>query len=100
MKIYNLQDTKYDINDNNRDYYEKMFPINNNFIFKSKHGTISTLVSKGILSTNNIKNGKLYLKFYVIVILKDSNYRINYPVEECISLVRTEKIKRLLDEKD
>ena len=76
----------------NKEYYEKLFPIGSEFIYKSKYGSKSTLVSEGVYSSYN----GTYKKFYIITILKKSNYKISYDVNDCISLIRIEKFKRLL----
>jgi len=87
-----------DINGNNKEYYEKLFPKNYEFIYNSPYGSKLKLVSEGICKTIRSENGILYAKFHIITYVKGSKYKITYEVEKCISLLRQEKLKRLLND--
>jgi len=98
MRKINLQfREKYDIYGHEKEYYEKLFPIGSEFIYKSKYGSVQTLISAGIHLSNHFTNGLKYARFYVATKLEDG-YIINYEIDRCISKIRQEKLKRLIND--
>ena len=93
-----------DKNGNNLNHYKKLFPIGSKFIYKTKYGGRLELIVDGITHmTISSRTSEYSSKYSIITNLSDdieNPYRIVYEVENCVSLIRKNKLKRLIEDED
>jgi len=101
MKIYNQIPVSHnDQFGHDLIYYQKLFPVGEPFIYRSKYGGETILITHQIISINNLD---LNLKSYKIrvKVIGTESYFNSYDVDYCdrTQFLRELKLKRVLKKK-